>query len=109
MFRHETAAIMQSTSFGNIVLGNFNVFNSSLFDYKVLNVTENIVNESANILKALNKFWQSEEANKNDNKFDLTWQQEEVEKVYRSTTYREDNGRYVVTMPMAPKNIGNNM
>lgn len=94
---------MQSTTFGHIILGRFNVKNNIVNAFPILSITNKNSNENDQILQALNKFWQIEEVNENKNELLLTDEEKLVENHFVETYYREASGRYVVKIPIHPE------
>lgn len=109
LYKHKNGAIMQSTSFGHIILGTFVVKKNYSSDLPILSIMHNNdINEieSECISKALCKFWEIEEINKYE--MLLNKEQQMVEDLFVKTHYRNANGRYVVTIPIKPnpENLG---
>lgn len=103
IYRHKSGAIMQSTSFGHIILGKFNIKKSVLSDLPVLNIlSEQNKMENENLSEALTRFWEIEDTDKCDNKAILSEEGKVVESLFIETFYREKSGRYVVTIPIKP-------
>lgn len=90
---------MQETSFGYICFGRvilirgINV-NIALFP----NVLQAEYSEFDNLGELLQRFWRIEELHDNENQ--ITTEQEEAEKLFVQTHYRNTHGRYVVNIPL---------
>ncbi|XP_031637717.1 uncharacterized protein LOC116350124, partial [Contarinia nasturtii] len=110
LYKHKDGAIMQSTSFGHIILGKFFVKkDQQISDMPISNVMQCVENENNAIANALKKFWEIEDVNKCKNKAILSEEHKAVENLFIKTHYRDANGRYVVSIPLRPnhKNLGN--
>lgn len=93
LYKHKHGAVMQSTSFGHIVLGKF-MHTEQVFDgLPIFNVIQKDKTND-DIAEALNKFWQCEEVNTNENKMCKNKEQLDVLNFFKKTYYREENGRY---------------
>lgn len=102
LYRHKGEAIMQSTSFGHVILGKFNVKENCVSDLPVLNILRLNSNKNENeaLEKALTRFWEIEDANKSANIEIFSSEGKAVEDSFVKTIYREESGRYVVTIPI---------
>lgn len=99
LYYHKHGAIMQATSFGHIVLGKVETKDNFTSDLPLLSIVQN---ENDSISKALSKFWEIEELNKNHDKA-LSEEEAFVEKHFTETFYRDASGKYVVTIPLKPE------
>ncbi|XP_055309640.1 uncharacterized protein LOC129573278, partial [Sitodiplosis mosellana] len=102
LYRHKNGAIMQSSSFGHIILGKFKVKNSNVCDLPALNIVMNKNTECDNIEELISKFWEIEAINSNENKALLNKEQKAVEELFVNTHFRDKSGRYVVRIPIKP-------
>ncbi|XP_055306802.1 uncharacterized protein LOC129571056 [Sitodiplosis mosellana] len=102
LYRHKSGAIMQSTSFGHIILGKFEVKKQFLGNLRALNIVMNKNSECDNVEEMLSKFWEIENINCKENKASLTEEQQAVEDLFVKTHYRDKSGRYVVRIPIKP-------
>lgn len=100
LYKHKDGAIMQSTSFGHIVLGRFMIKKQFSCDVPILSISNNNLSDNEALEKALCRFWSDEEINECQNKIVLSQEQQEVEDLFINTHYRDDTGRYIVTMPI---------
>ncbi|XP_045487136.1 uncharacterized protein LOC123689754 [Pieris rapae] len=95
------------TTFGFILMGEAPILsiNSNIKSSSVLCAYSNIPLE--NILR---RFWELEEPSSKSSAF-LSEEEEECERIYKTTTYRELSGRYVVALPFkkSPLNLGSSM
>lgn len=103
IYKNENGAMMQSTSFGHIILGKFSTKKDSFNESPIFNIINDIEVENDKIVKALNKFWEIENTNKSINEMFFNDEAKAVEKIYADTYSREKNGRYVVTIPIKPE------
>lgn len=107
LYKHADGAIMQSTSFGHIVLGRFLVKKQFSCDVPVLSISNINLSENEALEKALCRFWSDEDVNKCENKSMLSKEQQAIEDLFINTHYRDESGRYVVTMPIKEdRNLG---
>lgn len=98
--------IMQSTTFGHIILGRI-MIKDNTSDIPTLKIMHNVNIENEYLSKAITKFWEDENVNKIENKKPLSEKEQFVEDFFVKTHYRDNTGRYVVTMPMeALKELG---
>lgn len=102
IYKHSQGAMMQSTLFGHIILGKFSTKRDYFNELPILSICDNIEVENDKIVRALNKFWEVEDTDKNPKCFTSS-ETEAVEKIYTETYYREPSGRYVVTIPIKPE------
>lgn len=101
LYKHKNGAIMQSTSFGHIILGKFVVKKHKSSDLPILSIMHNNdINEieSESISKTLSKFWEIEEINKYE--MPLNKEQKMVEDLFVKTHYRNANGRTLSLFPL---------
>lgn len=98
LYKHKDGAIMQSTEFGHIILGKFRTEKTD--NAPVLSITDNLKQNDDCIAKALAKFWQIEEINKNEIDMNLNEEEQACEDLFQKTHFRENTGRYVVTIPI---------
>lgn len=103
VFRNKRGAMMQTSSLGMLALGKFelrpldfpNVIISTEF---CANTTSSSVSDHL-LAEALRRFWQWEEA-MDSSKLKLTTEEQQVEKYFLESHYRNKEGRYVVFIPI---------
>lgn len=98
LYKHKDGAIMQQTSFGNIILGKFSVKQNNEFPILCISNANESNDECIELAKALNKFWEIEEIN--EIQTDQNSEEQAVQDIFMKTHFREKSGRYVVTIPI---------
>lgn len=99
-----TATLMQATRFGHVVMGKCDIKADSIL-YRSILFTGHA--NGSDKLKALNeqieRFWHVEEIA--DSQHAFTREERLVEKCFRRTYYRNQDGRYVVTLPVKESSL----
>lgn len=103
-YKRGAAALMQATKFGHVVMGKCDIMADSPI-HRSASFAGNA--NGSDQLKALSeqieKFWDVEETA--DSQHEITREEAAVERCFRKTYYRNQDGRYVVTLPIRANSL----